>query len=246
MNMATKSPTSHLTAEMLVTLEMFKDSPWEEPVPVGPFWDSIDYSIARNFLGSFTQAELAQLPIDDDSTAGQQSKLILLLRLLQKKLNKEEAAISPQSSLYTSNYQQWYRLWQGIYILQDELNLPEAEQTARMLVDKIPYKSNPVPSHMLAEHLVKVGKYEEAERTERPIRAWMDARPHLGPSSPQALNARRLIAQALWGQGPSRRSEAEALIAEIHWIVEEMGEGQFAVYQAEERRLNQVMMATLQ
>lgn len=99
---------------------------------------------------------------------------------------------------------------------------------------------------MLAEHLVKVGKYEEAERTERPIRAWMDARPHLGPSSPQALNARRLIAQALWGQGPSRRSEAEALIAEIHWIVEEMGEGQFAVYQAEERRLNQVMMATLQ
>ncbi|GKZ88983.1 hypothetical protein AnigIFM59636_010120 [Aspergillus niger] len=243
--MATESPTSRFTAEMLVTLEMFKDSQWEEPVPVSLFWNGIDYSIARNFPGNFTQAELAQLPIDQESTADQHSKLILLLRLLQEKLDQEEAATSPPGSLYTSNYQQWYRLWQGIYALQDELNLPEAEQTVRMLVDKTPYKSNPVPSHMLAEHLVKVGKYEEAEWTERPICAWMDARPHLGPSSPQALNARRLIAQAVWGQGPSRRSEAEALIAEIHWIVEEMGEGQFAVYQAEERRLNREMMATL-
>ncbi|PYH70863.1 uncharacterized protein BO88DRAFT_452379 [Aspergillus vadensis CBS 113365] len=170
--MAAESPTSHFTAEMLVTLEMFKDSPWEEPVPVSPFWDRI-------------------------------------------------------------------------YALQDELNLPEAEQTVRMLVDKTPYKLNPVPAHMLAEHLVNVGEYEEAERIERPIRAWMAAWLYLGLSSPQALNARRLIAQALWGQGPSRRSEAEDLIAEIYWIVEEMGEGHFAVYQAEERRLNQVMMATL-
>ncbi|OJJ67565.1 hypothetical protein ASPBRDRAFT_134965 [Aspergillus brasiliensis CBS 101740] len=243
--MTTEIPPYIFTTEMLEAFVMFKDPRWEKPVPVSPFWNSIDYSIARNFLANFSSAELAQLPIDEDSSADQRCKLLLLLRLLQRKLDQKEAATSPPQTLYVSDYQQWYRLWQGIYALQDELNLPEAEQTVRMLVEKTPYKTNVVPSHMLAEHLVKVGKYEEAEWTERPICAWMDARPHLGPSSPQALNARRLIAQAVWGQGPSRRSEAEALIAEIHWIVEEMGEGQFAVYQAEERRLNQVMMATL-
>ena len=62
----------------------------------------------------------------------------------------------------------------------------------------------------------------------------------------QAINARRIIAKALWLQGPSRRVEAEALVAEIHKIVDEMGGTKFGVYQEEERSLNKDMMAELE
>jgi hypothetical protein len=47
--------------------------------------------------------------------------------------------------------------------MQNELNLPEAEASVRMLVEKRPDETNVVPPHMLAEHLVKIGKYAEAE-----------------------------------------------------------------------------------
>jgi hypothetical protein len=114
-----------------------------------------------------------------------------------------------------------------------------------MLVERTD-KSNVVPLHMLAEYFVKVGKYKEAEETERPVCAWMDVRPHLGIASPQDINARREIAEALWFQDPSRRVEAEALLAEIHGIVDGMSGGKFGVYQDEERRLNEAMMAKLE
>ncbi|KAB5546974.1 hypothetical protein GE09DRAFT_1288686 [Coniochaeta sp. 2T2.1] len=108
---------------------------------------------------------------------------------------------------------------------------------SRILVARNPDKKSAVrPPHILAEYLVKVGKYKEAEEIELPVRAWVDGQPHLGRDSPQAINARRIIAKALWGQGPSRRAEAEALIAEIADIVEGMGAGKFGVYQMEERR----------
>ncbi|KAJ5534390.1 hypothetical protein N7527_000644 [Penicillium freii] len=114
-----------------------------------------------------------------------------------------------------------------------------------MLVEKRPDKSNIVPLHMLAEHLVKVGKHKEAEETELPVCEWMDSRPHLGKTSPQALNARRIIARALWGQGPSRRPEAEELVAMIYSLVDGMGESKFGVYQEEERKLNEDIVAQL-
>ncbi|KAJ5863722.1 uncharacterized protein N7529_005638 [Penicillium soppii] len=112
-----------------------------------------------------------------------------------------------------------------------------------MLVEKRPDKSDIVPLHMLADHLVKVGKYKEAEEIERPVCEWMDTRPHLGRTSPQALNARRIIARALWGQGPSRQPEAEELVAMIHSLVDSMGESKFGIYHEEERRLNRDMVA---
>ncbi|GLA56209.1 hypothetical protein AnigIFM63604_005669 [Aspergillus niger] len=229
----------------VATSETAKAFSWEAPVPVNTFWDSFEYSVARNFLANFSDAELTQLPIDEASSDDHRIKLQLLLRLLQEKLEQEKAATSPPQSLYTTDYLRWYQLWQGIYCLQDKLDLPEAEQTVRMLVEKRPDESNVVPPHMLADHLVKIGKYQEAEETERPVCAWMDSRPHLGPSSPQAINARRIIAQALWGQGPSRRSEAEALVAEIHRLVDTMDGGKFGVYQAEEKKLNEELVAKL-
>lgn len=132
-------------------------------------------------------------------------------------------------------------------MVENELDLPEAEQTVRTLVEKRPDESNVVPPHMLSEYLVKHGKkYEEAEKIARPVMAWMDAQPHIGKASPQALNARRIIARALWFQGPSRRTEANTLIDEIRGLVEGMGGSKFEVYQEEERQFNEELIAELQ
>lgn len=244
--MTTIAPSFRYSTGEVAINEAAKAFSWEAPVPVNRFWDSFQYCIARSFLDNFSDIQLEQLPIVQDSPDNQQTKLRLLLQLLQDKLEKEEANFSPPQSLYEVDYKRWYKLWQGIFAIQDELDLPEAEQTVRMLVEKRPDKSNVVPPHMLADYLVKIGKYKEAEDIERPVCDWMDARPHLGKSSPQAINARRIIARALWFQGASRRVEAEALIAEIYGIVDAMGGGKFGVYQEEEKRLNEEMVAELQ
>lgn len=233
----------------ITTAETAKSFSWEAPVPVNPFWDSFSYSTARNFLGNFSDHEPKQLSVDPvginpDDTADQQKKLQLLLQLLRNKLAKEETATS-QQSLYEVDYAQWSQLWQGIYILEDELDLPQAEDTIRMLVEKRPDTSNVIPPHMLADHLVKVRKYSEAEEVVRPVCGWMDVNPKLGKASPQALSARRTIARALWGQGPSRRSEAEALVAEIRELIDGMAGSKFGIYQEEEASLHKELVADL-
>ena len=210
--MTATTPSFRYSNDEVATSEAAKAFSWEAPVPVNRFWDSFEYCIARNFLGNFLDHELEQLPIDQDSADDQQTKLQLLLPLLKDKLAKEEAATSQPQSLYERDYQRWYSLWQGIYVIENQLDLPEAEQTVRMLVERTD-KSNVVPPHMLAEHLVRVGKYKEAEDTERPVCAWMDTRPHLGKASPQAINARRIIAQALWFQGSLKASRGEGVVS---------------------------------
>ncbi|KAH6845710.1 hypothetical protein B0I37DRAFT_191181 [Chaetomium sp. MPI-CAGE-AT-0009] len=246
---STKATRFRYSNGEIATAEAAAVFSWEAPVPVNPFWDDIDYCPARNFLGSFSEHELEELPIDPSSTDTPDAKLQLLLRLLQEKLAYEEAAASPPQSLHDTNYTRWYDLWQAIYALQSASGLlEEPGTTARMLVARQPEHSADVrPRHILAEHLVKVGKYAEAEDTARPVCAWMDAQPRLGKGSPQAINSRRMIAKALWGQGPPRRAEAEALLAEIDEIVDGMGVGggRFAVYQEEEKRLNVQMRAEL-
>lgn len=243
--MAPEAPKFRYSNDAIMTSEAAKAFTWEEPVPVNNFWDSFVYCTARSFLWNFTDDEYAKLPINPDSSEDQRTKTLLCIELLKEKLEKEEAAASPPGFLHDTDYERWYRIWQGIYTMQDRIELPDAEGTVRMLVATRPeenLENNVVPPHMLADCLVKVGKYEEAEQVELPVLAWMDARPHLGKESPQAINARRIIARALWYQGPSRRGEAEALVAEIHAITEGMGEGKFGDYQEEEKKLNQDML----
>lgn len=227
--------------------EAAKEFPWEAPIPATRFWNSFKYCVVRSVLINFPdEEELKQLPIDPDSTDDEPTKLHLLLHLLREKLAREETATSPPGSLNSQNYAQWNELLQGIYVIENELDLPEAEQTVRTLVEGRPDESNVVPPHMLSEYLVKHGKYEEAEKTARPVLAWMDAHPRLGKASPQSLNSRRIIARALWFQGPLRRTEANALLAEIHELVEGMGGNKFEVYQEEERQFNEEVVAELQ
>jgi hypothetical protein len=222
-----------------------KDFVWEMPVPVNQFWDSFSYCDARNFLSSFSEQELEQLPIDPNSSQGHRTKVEYLLQLLRDKLAKQEAATVPPQSLYEKDYKEWNDLWRGIYAFENQLDLPQAEDTIRMIVRKRQDQSNLSVCHILAGHLIKVGKYAEAEQIERPVCAWMDEHPSLGKDSPQSINARRIIAKALWFQGGTRRSEAEAMVAKIQALVDGMGDGKFGVYQGTERELNQAMMSEM-
>ncbi|RAK71473.1 uncharacterized protein BO72DRAFT_503328 [Aspergillus fijiensis CBS 313.89] len=157
----------------VATSEEARQVSWEAPVPVNRFWDSFRYCVARIFLGDFTDPELRQLPIVPDSSQDQTTKVRLLLTLLQAKLATAQAASSPSQPLYETDYKRWYGLWQAVCVMQDELHLPEAEDTVRLLVNPRPDNSNVVSPHMQAEHLVKIGKYEEAEKVEGPVLAWM-------------------------------------------------------------------------
>jgi hypothetical protein len=214
---------------------------WETPIPVNRFWDSFIYCNAACVLINFSDEEYSRLPIDPESDASESEKCQILLDLLHKKIVEEEAKAVP-NGFHATDYERWNNHWKGIFAMQQLLEDPEAERTIRMITEKRLDKNNLAVVHTLADYLVKVGKYAEAEELEGPVRDWMDGHQALGKGTPQAINARRIIAKAVWYQG--RRREAEALITEIKEITENMN-GKFFVYQDEERSINENMLAEL-
>ncbi|KAK0612432.1 hypothetical protein B0T17DRAFT_543665 [Bombardia bombarda] len=232
-------PAVRYSTARVLTSPQAQSFSWEHPIPVSPFWDPLPYPTSACFLNAFASspAELAALPIDPASTAPNPEKITLLLSLLQAKLAREQQAITT-TPLHIANHPLWSAITLGIASLQSQLpdQLAAAEVTIRALADHRIDKANLGPLHMLADHLVKVGKFVEAEETERAVLRWMEAHERLGRDSPQALGARRIIVRAMWGQG--RRTEAEEMMREIEGIVEGLGEGsRFGVYQEEERGL---------
>ncbi|RYP76357.1 hypothetical protein DL771_001796 [Monosporascus sp. 5C6A] len=216
--------------------------PWEYPVPDNKFWHDVSFCAARNFLQNFSPEELGQLPIDPESTLEKRTKIELLARILRELLQKREADAAPKT-YYDADFVGWDRLWLAVYTMQDELGDPDAERTLRMLCDRRKDKTNLSHQHTLAGLLLNRGKYAESEEMEREVKTWLDGR--LGVDSPQALSARRIIIQALWKQGLSRRSEADGAITELMRIIDGMAGGQFAVYQEQERKTTEEMVHAL-
>ncbi|RYO94513.1 hypothetical protein DL764_007832 [Monosporascus ibericus] len=217
--------------------------PWEYAVPNNKFWHDISFCAARNFLQSFSPEEIDQLPIDPESTLEKRAKIELLAKLLRELFKKREAEAAPKT-YYDADFVGWDNLWLAIYTMQDELGDPEAEKTLRMLYDRRKDKTNLSHQHTLAGLLLNRGKYPESEEMEKEVKTWLDDR--LGMESPQALSARRIIAQALWKQGLSRRSEADGAISDLMSIIDGMAGGRYAVYQEEERKLTNEMVHELE
>ncbi|RYP59118.1 hypothetical protein DL770_010281 [Monosporascus sp. CRB-9-2] len=223
-------------------MEDSRKFPWEYPVPDNQFWHDISFCAGRNFLQSFSPEEIDQLPIDPESTLEKRAKIELLAKLLRELLKKREAEAAPRT-YYDEDFVGWDRLWLAIYTMQDELGDPDAERTLRMLYDRRKDKTNLSHQHTLAGLLLNRGKYAESEEMEKEVKTWLDDR--LGMDSPQALSARRIIIQALWKQGLSRRSEADGAISDLMRIIDGMAGGRFAVYQEQERKLTNEMVHAL-
>jgi hypothetical protein len=216
---------------------------WEHPVPDNKFWNDLQFVVGRNFLQSFTPEELDTLPIDPESSQSQKEKLELLLSLLETHLATKEASSAPQS-YYDVAYESWASAWLGIFTMQHELGRPGAEDTIRMMIDRRQNKANLSHQHTLTGILLEKGNYSEAEQSELPVRDWLDGR--LGKDSPQALGARRMIAEAMWKQGPARQEEAKKLLQEVREIIDGSAEGTFAVYQDEQKEMTEKLIQDLE
>ncbi|KAH8821757.1 hypothetical protein F5884DRAFT_101736 [Xylogone sp. PMI_703] len=225
------------------TTGRLRNFPWEYPVPDNKFWNDLPFTVGRNFLSNYSEEEIKQLPIDPDSALGKDKKLELLDELLHTRLASQDAAAAPET-FYDVDYVSWDRLWLGIFTMQYELGRPGAEQVMRMMCDRRKDKSNLSHFHTLAGLLLARGEYTEAEKMENDVKVWLEEK--LGKDSPQVLGARRIIVQAVWKQGVSRRDYAENLLEEIKEIIEGMGSGPFGVYQEQERELFNKMKESLE
>ncbi|KAK0631541.1 hypothetical protein B0T14DRAFT_501881 [Immersiella caudata] len=222
--------------------ENVKNFTWEYPVPDNAFWNDLKFVIGRNFLSSFSPEEISQLPIDPNSTHSKSEKLELLLRLLHEKIAAKDTKASPQT-FYDVDYKSWDTAMLGVQTIQYELDLPEAEQTIRMMIERRKNKNNLSHFHSLSVLLFEKGRYVEAEETERPVLEWLVGR--LGDTSPQALGSRRIIARSMWKQGGEKLAKAEALFEEVKRLVEESGNGKYAVYKDEQLEETEKMVEDL-
>ncbi|KAK1757300.1 hypothetical protein QBC47DRAFT_375636 [Echria macrotheca] len=212
---------------------------WEKAVPMNAFWDGIDWVSCIHFLGNFSDEERSELPIDPNSTASTDDKVKLLISLLDAKLAKEEAAAAPKS-LAETQPKAWRRLLHAKYVLQSRLGLvSDAGQSIRKLVEHFG-DTDEVLQSSLADQLVVEGDYAQAEKIMGPVVATMDA--DMTKASPQAIGSRRILLSAIWKQGPSRRADAENVVAEIKESIQGMVGTKYEVYvKSEEEELDKVL-----
>ncbi|AEO70430.1 2af7a199-4405-43fb-abde-30e69e36a884 [Thermothielavioides terrestris] len=212
-----------------------RDFPWEHAVPQNRFWDDLPFTVGRNFLSLFGADEQPP-PSFDDAQSGALSKtekLQLLLKILRERLATKEADAAPQT-FYDVDYEAWNKTWLAIAGIQHELGDAAEEETLRMLIERRKDPSNLSHLHSLCGVLLNQGRYREAETSEVAVREWLDGK--LGRESPQALAARRMIAQAVWMQG--RRAEAEQLMEEVGRIIERTADDSpYAVYRDQQREM---------
>ena len=221
-----------------------KSFSWEHPIPINDFWNPLDFIVGRNFLQCFSPDEIELLPLDNSESLAKEAKLRLLLKLLQDKLSAGDIAAAPQT-LYDVDYGSWDKLVLGIHTMQLCLEQTDAaEESLRELIDRRKDKTNLSYLHSLSVMLEKRGDYVEAEETERKVRLWLDGK--VGRDAPQALGSRRIIARAMWKQGPERREEARDLIEEVKVLIEGSGKGRYAVYQQEQREMTEKMVGSLE
>ncbi|KAK8069257.1 hypothetical protein PG994_005873 [Apiospora phragmitis] len=220
---------------------------WEYPVPDNDFWRDLPYPLSRNFLQSFSSERLRRLSARFDDKLDRATKLELLARLLHEESDEQDAAAAGADSsrtFYDVDYIRWRAVWLAISSVQLELGQrAEAESTLRMLHEKRRDPANLSHLHTLASLLLARGEYLEAERMETDVKAWLDG--CVQRDSPQALSARRMLAEATWKQGTDRRTEAEQVLDEMRVIIGKMGAGQYAVYQDEEREMMDKLARTL-
>jgi hypothetical protein len=205
---------------------------WEYPVPDNTFWKDLSFTLGSNFLSNYSEEEIQKLPINPDSTSKKDEKLNQLLQLLQERLAEKNLEAAPRT-LYDVDFPTWNKLYLPMFEIQSELGLPIAETTLREMCDRRKDKSNLSQIHTLAGLLVKKGEYAEAEKLETEVKPWMEGK--LGKDSPQALSAARILLEAVWRQEIERRGEAERMLEEVKRVVEGMGEGEYGMYQVEER-----------
>ena len=205
--------------------------PWDFDVPETPFWSDLEFTVARNFLTCFSESEVKQMHLDHN--LDRESRLRLLLGLVQQKLVAREAEVAP-SRLHAEDFNEWQRIMIGIETMQKFLGLPEEEETLKKIMENgKDGKRNMSGVNMMANFKEKQGSYEDAELLAREVLPFMQQHEMLGVDSPQAFGTTRTLLRCVWKQG--KQEEARALIAETSALIDGMDKSKFSKYQEEER-----------
>jgi hypothetical protein len=214
---------------------------WEFPVPDTPFWSSLRYPSARNFLECFSNDEVEGMKLEQHNSLNNQQKAELLIQLLERKISDNS---SPSKPLWVTDNRQWMKIKMAIGTLYGEKpDLDSQIRVAEELQEKRADKSNLSHQHSLAAMLLLKDDcdYKEVEELETPCLPQMIET--AGNDSPQAMSSRRILAKAIWMQG--RHEEAEKIFQEIFSLLESSATGKYAVYRASETNMTKQLVDEL-
>lgn len=218
-----------------------KDAPkftWEYPVPNDDFWNDFRFTSGRNFLTCFSAEEIQQMDLKQYGSLGKEKKAHILIKILEDNI----ANTTNDKALWESDHKRWEKLCLALATIQGGLgNLSEQITIVESLLERRVDKSNLSHAHNLAGLMIDAGNYRKSEELAGSVTPWLDGK--LGKDSPQSLSSRRTMIKAVWKQG--RKQEAEGLISEVLGLIEESGNGQYGVYQEEERRMTLEMLEDL-
>lgn len=208
---------------------------WDFDVPDTPFWQDIDFRVARNFLTCYKANELEN--IEFDATLSTEQRLQFLLSQLQSRLSACQAAVAPEK-LHTAEVVTWQRLLLAIETLQKFLGLFEEEaETIRTMLSATEGDARIPWLNMLADLDIRNGNFVEAEVLAREVLPWMQNHVKLGIDSPQAFGTTRTLIHCLWKQGGDKKEEAQSLFNTTFGLIDSMADSKFAKYQDEERQM---------
>lgn len=207
--------------------------PWDYDIPNDAFWNSVEYSVARNFLQCYNESDISKMRFDE--TLSKPEKLHDLHQYLNNTFKEKEEEIAP-TPLHDADYQTWLKLKLAMsttaYFLE---NYAEEEVLVREMYDKaVDHNKKMSALHSLSTIMEKTERYPEAEGMAREVLPWMQAHELLGRDSPQALSCMRVLASSIWKQ--KRYEEAGEWMDRYGRMVEGMGSGKFGKYRDSEMR----------
>ncbi|KAL4899984.1 hypothetical protein BDW74DRAFT_162461 [Aspergillus multicolor] len=218
--------------------------PGEVSTPNGPFWASLDPTVASTVAAVLTPQELDDLKLDP--SACNNTKLNALQATLAEKLSKAEASSKP-SALHTTDYNTWKSLKSSQFHVHKGLgNVDEQEKVLLELVNNPgpgPFGRDLAALHNLSALYEEKGQYEEAESNARDALAAIQAHPRLGKDTPQALGSLRVLIKVLWKQG--KAIEAKELVGLAQASINNLSGTPFAKYQQEETDALEKVVAEL-
>ncbi|KAE8452039.1 hypothetical protein EG329_002204 [Mollisiaceae sp. DMI_Dod_QoI] len=208
--------------------------PWDYEVPNDAFWNSLEYTLARNFLQCYNESEISKMHFD--ATLPSPEKLKYLRRYLDNTFEEKDKKAAPVP-LHDADYQTWLHLKLAMSTVEFFLeNYDDEEVIVREMYENGPDGTKSMSAlHQLSAVMEKTRRYTEAEAMAKEVLPWMQGHELLGRDSPQALSGLRILATSVWKQ--KRYVDGEEWMSRYERTIDDMKNGKFGKYEDAERKL---------
>ncbi|KAF8854911.1 hypothetical protein BDZ45DRAFT_747066 [Acephala macrosclerotiorum] len=187
--------------------------PWDYDVPNDAFWKSLEYTVARNFLQCYTEAEISKMHFDE--TLSLPEKFQCLRCYLDSSFYRKEKEAAP-TPLHDANYQLWMQFKLAMSTMEYFLNNHEEQEK-------------------IVREMYENGLDGEAGEMAQEVLPWMQGHELLGRDAPQTLGCIRILATSIWKQ--KRYKEGGECMDRYGMLVGAMKDGRFEKYQDAERKM---------